>query len=100
MKSVYRIVDNGVNLTIKVYPKSKKTEISGVIESKNGIALKVYVSEIAEDGKANQAVIKLISKKFELPTSNISIIIGHTSREKVVNIIGEVNQLLLIVEKL
>ena len=100
MEKAYRIVDNGVNLSIKVQPKSKKPGIFGYIQSKNGLALKVSVSEIAEDGKANQAVIKMIANKIEISASNISIIIGYTSRDKVIHIIGDIEKLLLIIEKL
>lgn len=45
--------------------------------------LKVSVTAAAEGGKANAAVIKLLSKAWRLPKGAFSIAAGHTDRRKV-----------------
>jgi uncharacterized protein len=47
---------------------------------------KVWIREIPEDGKANEAVIKALAKHFDTAKSNIKLIKGATSSEKIFNI--------------
>lgn len=44
--------------------------------------LKVHITTAPENGKANEAVIKLLSKHFGVPKSRIEIIRGNTVRDK------------------
>lgn len=45
--------------------------------------LKISVTAIAENGKANEALIKLLSKTLKHPKTAIEIRSGHTDRNKV-----------------
>ena len=63
-------------------PGARKTAIVGV----HGGALKVSVSAAPERGKANAAVVPLLAKALDLPASEIEIVAGETSRDKVVEI--------------
>jgi uncharacterized protein (TIGR00251 family) len=47
-------------------------------------ALKVAVVQAAEKGKANKAIIKLLATKLGLRRSQLEIIAGHTSPQKLV----------------
>lgn len=47
---------------------------------------KVWIKEVPEDGKANEAIIKALSKYFNISKSNIELIRGATSGEKVFDI--------------
>jgi len=69
---------------IKVIPRAKKNQ---VITTEDGL-LKVYVTSPATEGKANKAVLKLLSKHFGVSPSSIQIIKGEKSRNKVVEIFG------------
>jgi len=69
---------DGVELSVKAQPNSKKNEVRGI---QNG-ALKVCVTQVAEKGKANKAVIKELSKFFGLRTSQFELISGGTSPQK------------------
>ena len=66
---------------IKVIPNARKNE---VIEE--GETLKVRVAAPAFDGKANKAVIEILSEFFNVRKSNIKIIKGEKSRNKIVEI--------------
>lgn len=62
---------------IKVIAKSKENKIY----FENDL-IKVKVTEVPEDGKANKAIIKLFSEKLKIPKSNIKIISGFTNSIK------------------
>ena len=46
----------------------------------------VYIREPAIKGRANRALIELLSKYLRVPKASISIARGHTSRFKVVDV--------------
>ncbi len=64
-------------IKVKVKPNSSKQEIRRIKEDEYEINLKSK----AEEGKANLELIKLMKKKFK---SNVKIIKGLTSRNKVI----------------
>ena len=70
-----------MRITVKVTPRSSQKKI---IEA--GDILKVYVHESAQDGKANQAVMKMIAKHFSVPKSQVRIVRGEKNRSKIVDI--------------
>lgn len=76
-----------MEITIKLTPNSKKNEITGWDDnnSKEKI-LKVRVTAIPEDGKANKALIALLSKHWKIPKTAIKIIRGETNRLKTIEI--------------
>ena len=67
---------------IKIIPKSSQTEI---IEQ-NDDFLKIKLKAVPEKGKANAELIKFLAKQFKTTKSNIQIIKGETSRNKIVEI--------------
>lgn len=68
-------------IKIKVIPNAKKNK---VVESEG--LFKVYVNAPAVDGKANKALIKVLSEYFDVRKSSVRIIRGEKSREKVVEV--------------
>ncbi len=46
----------------------------------------VRVKEPAENGRATEAVIKLIARELRVPVSSVKLIKGHTSRNKIFKI--------------
>jgi len=48
----------------------------------------VYINEIPEKGRANEAVADTLSDFFDVPKSAIKIIAGHKGRQKLVEILG------------
>lgn len=84
-------------LHIKVTPNSSHQKISGkFIDEKNQEWLKVNLRAVPEDGKANEELIKFLSKTFKISKSEIEILRGETSRMKVVRTASVINQNLLI----
>lgn len=68
-------------IKIRVIPNARKNEVR-VEEDK----FKVYVSALAIDGKANKAVIELLADFLKTKKSNIKIIQGEHSKEKIIEI--------------
>lgn len=69
-------------LSIKVIPNSSKNSIESF---QDGI-LKIKIKAIAEKGKANEELIRFLSKTLDLSKADIVILSGHTSRLKKVEI--------------
>ena len=51
-------------------------------------AVVVRVTAPPVDGRANEALVALIAKRAGVPRSAVSIVRGHTSRDKVVRVEG------------
>lgn len=66
---------------IRVTPHARQNKIV-----ENDGVLRVYTTVAPENGRANGAVIELLSKHFDVPKSRIKIIRGETSRDKVVTV--------------
>jgi len=76
------------DVILKVYlqPKSSKNEVVGPY--RDGIKVKVTAPPV--EGKANEALIRFLAKKFGISTSCIEIIKGLHSREKTLRISGTI----------
>jgi uncharacterized protein YggU (UPF0235/DUF167 family) len=68
----------GAEIAVRVTPKASRDRI--VVEEGQ---IRIYVTTVTEDGKANAAVQKLLAKALGLPKSRLSLIRGQTSRDKV-----------------
>jgi len=69
---------DGVLLTVKAQPGSKRNEVRGVQDG----ALKVCVTQIPEKGKANKAVREQIARTLGLRVSQVELTSGETSAQK------------------
>lgn len=77
-------------IRVRLQPKASRNEIKGYKEDPEtgDQVLQVRVTAPPVDGKANAALIKLLSKEFKTPKSKIRIIQGETSRDKLVELSG------------
>ena len=84
MDNFYKHTDNGILLNIKVVPNSSKTMVMGV--EKAGIIeetfLKIKISSPANENKANEELIKFLSKELKIPKSSIELVKGQKNKEK------------------
>ena len=69
-----------MKISIRVKPNSKQDLVELIGENQYNVRVK----EKAIEGRANNAVIKILSKHFGLPKSNISVVIGLKSKNKVI----------------
>jgi uncharacterized protein (TIGR00251 family) len=73
-----------VTLKVRLQPRASRDGIDGL----HGDALKVKVTAPPLEGRANKAVKKLLAEQLGLPPSQIEIIAGERSREKLLRISG------------
>ena len=73
-----------MNLNVKVHPRAKRN----AVEVSDDGAVTIRVTAAPEKGKANIAAVKLLASRLDLPRASVSIIRGHTSRNKVVRVNG------------
>ena len=67
-----------VLLSVRAAPGSRRNGLAG---EQSG-ALKVAVTQVAEKGKANQAIIEVLCKSLKLKKSQVELVSGATSRDK------------------
>jgi uncharacterized protein len=69
---------------LRVAPGARRTELVG----RHGDGWKVRVAAPPEGGRANEAVLDLLARELDLPRRSLSIVSGHTAREKIVLLEG------------
>lgn len=83
------IADGGVRVAVKVRPGAKKSGVRGLETDAAGtVRLAVEVDAPPVDGKANDALMKLLAKRWKIPRSRLSIASGASARTKVIEIAG------------
>jgi uncharacterized protein (TIGR00251 family) len=74
----------GARLQLRVSPGAARSAVVG----RHGAGWKVRVAARAEDGKANEALVRLLADTLALPARNVRIVSGHASRDKTVALEG------------
>ena len=68
----------GQEFAVRVTPKASRNAIK--VEDD---IIRIYVTTVPEDGKANDAVVKLLAKSMGVAKSRLTLIRGATSRDKI-----------------
>lgn len=71
-------------LRVRLQPRARADEVVGEREG----AVLVRVTAPPVDGKANEALCRLIAKKAGVAPSRVTLVRGHTSREKTLDVEG------------
>jgi uncharacterized protein (TIGR00251 family) len=71
-------------LTVKVHPRARRSEITGRL----GDAWKLALAAPPVDGKANDECVRFFAEWAGVPRARVRIVMGLTSRMKVVEIEG------------
>lgn len=70
---------DGLILNLRISPNSSKNEVI-----KTDDTLKIKITALPIDGKANKALIEYLSKLFKVPKSSFEILKGQTSKDKTI----------------
>lgn len=73
-----------VHVPVRVQPRARRNELLGVRDGR----LLVGVTAPPVDGKANEAVCKLLAKAAGVPPSSVAVVRGERSRDKLVRFEG------------
>lgn len=88
--SPYRLCDDHLLLAIRLTPNGGRDALDGIEVTADGLAhLKARVTAVPEKGKANKALVALLSKTLKVPKSAISVVSGETARQKILRIDGD-----------
>lgn len=68
----------GILLRIHAQPKASRSEVSGV----HGDRLKIRIAAPPVDGEANEELIRFLKKKLGIPSSQLSLVRGQSSKMK------------------
>lgn len=79
-----RTSPNGVLLPVKAQASAKRNAIVG----EHAGRLKVAVTAVAEKGKANASIIKLLAKELSVSKSRVQLVAGETSSLKTIEILA------------
>jgi uncharacterized protein (TIGR00251 family) len=71
-------------LTVKVHPRAKRTGIAGRL----GDAWKLDLAAPPVDGRANEECVRYLAELAGVPRSRVRVVMGASSRIKVVEIEG------------
>ena len=86
---------DGLRVAIRLTPRAKCDRLLGIVSTaEGGRTLKASVTAPAQDGRANEALLQLLARAWQLARRDLSIVVGAASRNKIVCIAGEPQQLL------
>jgi uncharacterized protein len=71
-------------LRVRVSPGGRRAEVVG----RHGEAWKLRVTAPPVDGKANEAVLRLLAETLAVPRARVALVAGHAGRDKVVELTG------------
>ena len=100
MTAFWRALPDGVSVTVKVQPKSRRPGIQGRAVSAHGPCLRIGVNAAAEDGRANRAACAVLARALDVPASAIAVTLGQTNRDKTLHIAGDTTVLTARLEAL
>jgi uncharacterized protein YggU (UPF0235/DUF167 family) len=96
----WRTLPDGVSVTVKVHPRSRRPGILGRTASARGPCLRIGVTDPPEDGRANRAVCATLADALHVPASAVAVTLGQTSRDKTLHVAGDTALLIVRLETL
>lgn len=80
----YRREGDAITLTLHLQPGAKRSEVAGL----HGEALKIRLAAPPIEGRANEALLRFIAERFDVPLRNVELKQGAQSRHKRVEVHG------------
>jgi uncharacterized protein len=76
--------ETGLSFAVRVQPRASRSEATGELDG----ALKVRLAAPPVEGAANDELIRLLARLLGLPRSQVTLVAGQTSKNKVVRVQG------------
>jgi uncharacterized protein len=73
-----------VRVTVRAKPRASHSRIASV----DGLKVEVALAAPPVDGAANEALLELFASALSLPKRSLSLVLGQTGKQKVVEITG------------
>lgn len=74
-------------LSIRVTPRASRNEVQLDTDLLGNTFYRVYITQIAEQGKANEAALKLLAKYLKVAPSRLKIQRGAKDRDKLIQVL-------------
>ncbi len=71
-------------LSVRIQPRASR---NGIVPMEGG-GLKIRLTAPPVDGAANEALVRFLADVFSVSKSQVEIVSGHTSRDKIVRVAG------------
>jgi uncharacterized protein (TIGR00251 family) len=85
---------DGLKLAVRLTPGAKADRVLGVAATAEGNrVVRASVTATPEDGRANEALLQLLARVWQLSRCDLAIVAGATSRHKTVSVVGDPRQL-------
>jgi uncharacterized protein len=78
------MAEASTRLRLRVSPGAGRAGIVG----RHGDAWKIRVTAAPENGRANEAVLRLLADALSVSRTDLTIVSGHTARDKIVMLDG------------
>jgi uncharacterized protein (TIGR00251 family) len=75
---------DAAELSVRLQARARRDEVVG----ERGGQVVIRVTAPPVDGRANDALCRLIAKAARIPPSKVAVVRGHTARDKVVRVEG------------
>jgi uncharacterized protein (TIGR00251 family) len=85
----WRVVGDAITVAVKVQPRARHAGLHGCVPDVAGERLAIGVREPAEDGRANRAACAALAAAVGVPSSQVDVAAGGTSRRKTLRISGD-----------
>jgi len=92
-RAPWAAVAGGIRVRVRLTPKSGRNAVEGVEDTEEGLALKVRVRALPEDGAANRALVATLAGWLGVAKGSIEMTKGAKSRCKTLSVAGDAGEL-------
>ena len=79
-----------MRVAVRLSPRARANRLDGITRLADGSSvLKISVTAPPAEDRANDALLQLLAREWDLPRRDLAVIGGRKSRSKVVRIAGE-----------
>lgn len=75
----------GAAITVRVTTRASKNQIQEILDDGT---VKIRITSAPVEGQANETLLKFLAEVLDVKLSQLEIVAGHTSRDKLVAIMG------------
>jgi uncharacterized protein YggU (UPF0235/DUF167 family) len=81
--------NSSVRILVRVKPGASRTQVRGRYDGPSGPALVVSVAARAVEGQATKAVLRAVAEVLGVRPSDVTLVRGATSRDKLLEVVGD-----------
>ena len=97
----WSLTSDGAVLVVRLTPKGGRDAIDGIDVLADGRpVLAVRVRALPAEGQANEALLRLIAKAVGVPSRDVTLVVGATTRLKRLAISGQGPMVIATLEKI